>query len=163
MCGREPFSICEIYDWLMVLPISLRMPRTSSSCVIGRPKPRSEPSTSRRYRIFSATLITQIAIFILQFEINVKNWICRVFKRLQGGAVLAAHSPRPSDIGRDRLGQGACGPPLARSMTFRFGRRKATSTAQTGAGGSLNFTQPISESDPTSQLKTNDFRGITLR
>src|SRR5580692_7331241 len=35
------------------LPSSSRMARTNSSCVMGRPRPRSEPSTSRRYRIFS--------------------------------------------------------------------------------------------------------------
>ena len=73
-----------------------------------------------------------------------------VFRRLQGDGRQSPLS------GRLRTAFGTIN-------DLRFGRRKATSTAQTGAGGSLNFTQPISESDPTSQLKTNDFRGITLR
>src|ERR1700753_2522502 len=74
MCGRDPFSICERYDWLIVvvffpffaallrpLATSSCMARTISSCVMGRPRPRSDPSTSLRYRIFSPSLIVTIS------------------------------------------------------------------------------------------------------
>src|SRR5690242_9690134 len=64
------------------------MARTSSSCVIGRPSPRRDPSTSRKYRIFSpsfmaAHLVLQIEIFILQFEIHVKKCMFKAFSHLR--------------------------------------------------------------------------------
>src|SRR5450759_5197946 len=78
-CGRAPLSICERYDWLMFLLSPSRMASTTSCWVMARPNPRSVPSTSRRYRIFSPSFILLIAIFILQYAIFVKNFIRSVF------------------------------------------------------------------------------------
>src|ERR1044071_3364049 len=83
-CGREPLSICERYDWLILPPrSSLWMASMTSCCVMARPRLRRVPSTSLRYRIFSPSFILQIAMYILQFVIEeVKRWIWLVFSSL---------------------------------------------------------------------------------
>src|SRR5208283_1980452 len=53
MCGRAPFSICERYAWLRPRPISFFMAATTSDWVMGRLRPRSEPSMMRRERSLS--------------------------------------------------------------------------------------------------------------
>src|SRR5215831_8746660 len=58
------------------------MARTTSCCVMSRPRPRRLPSTSRRYRNFSPSVILQIAITVFQFAISVKRnreIICHCF------------------------------------------------------------------------------------
>src|SRR5258708_277500 len=51
------------------------MARTSSCCVMARPSSRRVPSTSRRYRIFSPSVILQSEISILQFAMRCKRKI----------------------------------------------------------------------------------------
>src|SRR5208283_2996852 len=53
ICGRAPFSICERYAWLRPRPSSFFMAATTSDWVMGRLKPRSEPSMMRRERSLS--------------------------------------------------------------------------------------------------------------
>ena len=64
-CGRAPLSICDRYDWLMDFRSSFLIARTTSCCVISRSSPRSAPSTSRRYRIFSPSFIIAICYIII--------------------------------------------------------------------------------------------------
>src|SRR5689334_18298114 len=59
----------------MDFPSSFRISRASSACEISRPKPRSAPSTSRRYRSFSPSVILQSAITILQIVIDCQEEI----------------------------------------------------------------------------------------
>src|SRR6185503_2337832 len=61
----------------MDLPSSFSTRRESSSCEISRFIPRSVPSTSRRYRIFSPSVILQYAITILQYVIAVNRQVLR--------------------------------------------------------------------------------------
>src|SRR5260221_420141 len=58
---------------------------TTSSWVISRPNPRSTPSTSRRYLIFSPKVILQSVIMILQFAILVKPFRNRAIGALVPG------------------------------------------------------------------------------
>src|ERR1035438_1163564 len=57
----------------MDLPISFCTRRASSCWESSRSKPRSVPSTSRRYRSFSPSFISQSVIIVLQIAIAVKR------------------------------------------------------------------------------------------
>src|ERR1017187_1075390 len=84
-CGRAPLSIWDKYDWLNPLPSSFLSATASSCCVISRSMPRNVPSTRRRYRSFSPSFISQLAIIILQFVMSrtgfgllSRNWESRL-------------------------------------------------------------------------------------
>src|SRR5262249_46083536 len=78
-CRRLRFSICDRYDWLIELRDSFLMARTTSCCVISRPRPRSVPSICRKYRSFSPRVILQLVICILRFVIKSNKKIDRQF------------------------------------------------------------------------------------
>src|SRR5208283_5775217 len=75
MCGRAPFSICERYAWLRPRPSSRFIAATTSDWVMGRFRPRSEPSMMRRERSLSPRVmgwflrVLRYAKCILQYVI----------------------------------------------------------------------------------------------
>src|SRR5471030_2861890 len=62
----------------MDLPNSFSISRAISTCESSRSMPRSVPSTSRRYRSFSPSSISQSVITILQIAITCQEENCRV-------------------------------------------------------------------------------------
>src|SRR5579862_5534527 len=61
------------------------MSRAISCWESSRSRPRSVPSTSRRYRSFSPSFILQSVIILWQFAISVKRRICFGANRLLAG------------------------------------------------------------------------------
>src|SRR2546426_934662 len=61
---RAPLSIWDRYDWLIDRPCFCLSSRTTSSWVTSRPRPRRTPSTSRRKRTFSPSVISLLAMTI---------------------------------------------------------------------------------------------------
>src|SRR5712691_8136484 len=91
----------------MFLRKSFLIWRTVSCWVMARANPRSEPSTSRRYRNFSPSVILQIAIFILHIGICVKDWMWRVFKDFPSPALRTPSCRDPTQEKMQRRFQGS--------------------------------------------------------
>src|SRR5438309_696949 len=70
---RAPLSIWDRYDWLIDRPCFCLSSRTTSSWVTSRPRPRRTPSTSRRKRTFSPSVILLLAISYCNQRSNVKR------------------------------------------------------------------------------------------
>src|SRR5450432_1282709 len=77
----------------MDLPNSFSISRAISTCESSRSMPRSVPSTSRRYRSFSPSRISQSVISVLQSAIGVK-------RNIWGESLGALHF---AACGQDRL------------------------------------------------------------
>src|SRR5439155_27242587 len=70
---RAPLSIWDRYDWLIDRPCFCLSSRTTSSWVTSRPRPRRTPSTSRRKRTFSPSVILLLAISYCNQRSHVKR------------------------------------------------------------------------------------------
>src|SRR5208283_638023 len=119
MCGRAPFSICERYAWLRPRPSSFFMAATTSDWVMGRFRPRSEPSMMRRERSLSPRVmiagLSSIAICKMYIA------ICNLSREIVYSGKLFICSTLLADIGanptaQSRVTEPHCGGALVGSV-----------------------------------------------